>query len=101
RHTISTRDWSSDVCSSDLPPHPRCRAGTGLDNVDVAAAKERGIAVLSTPAANAVSVAELVIALMLALERHLVPAAADLRRGRWEIGSASCRVTRELGELGA
>jgi len=60
------------------------RAGTGLDNVDVAAAKERGIAVLSTPAANAVSVAELVIALMLALERHLVPAAADLRRGRWE-----------------
>jgi D-3-phosphoglycerate dehydrogenase len=60
------------------------RAGTGLDNVDVAVAKERGVLVLNTPAANAVSVAELTIGLMLALERHLVDAVTDLRQGRWE-----------------
>ena len=60
------------------------RAGTGLDNVDVAAAAARGVAVHNTPNANSVSVAELVFAMLLALERHLVPAALDLRRGVWE-----------------
>jgi D-3-phosphoglycerate dehydrogenase len=60
------------------------RAGTGLDNVDLAVAKERGVAVSNTPAANAISVAELVFGLVLALERHLVAAASDLRRGHWE-----------------
>jgi D-3-phosphoglycerate dehydrogenase / 2-oxoglutarate reductase len=60
------------------------RAGTGLDNIDVAAAKERGVTVLNTPAANAISVAELVFGMLLALERHLVDAAYDLRAGRWE-----------------
>ncbi len=60
------------------------RAGTGLDNVDLAAARARGVVVRNTPAANAVSVAELTLGLMLAYERHLVPAASDLRAGRWE-----------------
>jgi D-3-phosphoglycerate dehydrogenase len=60
------------------------RAGTGLDNVDLDVARERGVAVSNTPAANAVSVAELVFGLALALERHLVAAAADMRRGHWE-----------------
>jgi len=60
------------------------RAGTGLDNVDLAAARDRGVFVSNTPAANAVSVAELTLGLMLALERHLLPAAADLARGQWE-----------------
>jgi D-3-phosphoglycerate dehydrogenase len=60
------------------------RAGTGIDNIDAAAARERGVVVSNTPAANAVSVAELVFGLLLALERHLVPAAGDLARGRWE-----------------
>ena len=60
------------------------RAGTGLDNIDVVVAKQHGIAVLNTPAANAISVAELTIGLMLALERHLAPAFQDLRQGRWE-----------------
>jgi D-3-phosphoglycerate dehydrogenase len=60
------------------------RAGTGLDNVDRAVAKACGVEVRNTPAANAVSVAELTVGLMLALERHLVPAANDMRAGRWE-----------------
>jgi D-3-phosphoglycerate dehydrogenase len=60
------------------------RAGSGLDNIDLAVARERGIHVSNTPAANAVSVAELVFALLLALERHLIPAGADLVAGRWD-----------------
>lgn len=60
------------------------RAGTGLDNVDVGAAERAGVVVRNTPAANAVSVAELVFGLLLAFERHVAPAASDLRAGKWE-----------------
>jgi D-3-phosphoglycerate dehydrogenase len=78
------------------------RAGTGLDNVDVAVAKERGVTVSNTPAANAISVAELVFGLVLALERHLVAASSDLRRGHWEKTKYAGREVcgRTLGLLG-
>jgi D-3-phosphoglycerate dehydrogenase / 2-oxoglutarate reductase len=78
------------------------RAGTGLDNVDLAVARERGVTVANTPVANAVAVAELAIGLMLALERHVVPAASDLRRGHWEKTKYMGRelAGRTLGLLG-
>ena len=60
------------------------RAGTGLDNVDQAAAEARGVIVRNTPDANTISVAEITFGMLLALERHLARAAADLREGRWE-----------------
>ncbi len=60
------------------------RAGTGLDNVDRAAAEARGVLVRNTPNANSVSVAEIMFALLLGLERHVASAASDLRAGRWE-----------------
>ena len=60
------------------------RAGSGLDNVDVEAARERGVVVSNTPAANAVSVAELALGLMIALERHVPAAHESMRRGEWE-----------------
>ena len=60
------------------------RVGTGLDNIDVAAARGRKIRVANTPAANAVPVAELVFGLLLSFERHLSAAGADLGRGVWE-----------------
>ena len=43
------------------------RAGTGVDNVDVPAASARGIVVMNAPGANSISVAELAMALALAL----------------------------------
>ena len=59
------------------------RAGTGVDNVDVAAASGRGIAVVNAPGANSVSVAEHVFALMLASARSVALADAQMKAGRW------------------
>lgn len=59
------------------------RAGAGLDNVDVAAASKAGIAVCYAPDQNALSVAELAMAMLLALARRLVSADCDTRAGRW------------------
>lgn len=59
------------------------RAGVGLDNVDVAAATAAGVVVTYTPAANAVSVAELTLGLLLTLVRRIAAADADTRQGGW------------------
>ncbi len=60
------------------------RAGTGVDNVDVAAASARGIVVMNAPGANSISVAELAMGLILALARHLPAADAAMKQGKWE-----------------
>ena len=61
------------------------RAGSGLDKVDLAYAKEKGLVVRNTPQANVVSVAELVFALMLAVSRKLVAADRYVRsREGWD-----------------
>ncbi|HET7499281.1 MAG TPA: hydroxyacid dehydrogenase [Candidatus Eisenbacteria bacterium] len=60
------------------------RAGAGLDNIDTAAASERGIGVLNVPGANAVAVAELVFGLLLALFRRIPEADAAVRRGGFD-----------------
>src|SRR6185295_13716555 len=60
------------------------RAGTGVDNVDVPAASARGIVVMNAPGANSVSVAELAIAFVLALARHVAAADAAMKQGKWE-----------------
>lgn len=59
------------------------RAGAGVDNVDVAACTERGVAVLNAPGGNAVAVGEHVIGQMLVLARHFREADAALKRGEW------------------
>jgi D-3-phosphoglycerate dehydrogenase len=60
------------------------RAGVGVDNIDTEAATRRGIVVMNTPGANAVAVAELTLALMLALARKLTVANTGMHAGRWE-----------------
>jgi len=60
------------------------RAGIGTDNIDVAEATERGIVVLNTPDANATTTAELALAHMLSLCRHLPGADHSVRQGKWE-----------------
>src|SRR6185295_17320356 len=60
------------------------RAGTGVDNVDVAAASARGIVVMNAPGANSISVAELALGQLLSLARHLPAADAAMKQGKWE-----------------
>jgi D-3-phosphoglycerate dehydrogenase len=60
------------------------RAGTGVDNVDVPAASARGIVVMNAPGANSISVAELAMAQILALARHIAGADAAMKQGKWE-----------------
>lgn len=75
-----------DASVMDQAPQLRVisKHGVGVDNIDLAAAAERGIPVLVATGANAVSVAEHAIALMLATVKRLLPLDAGLRAGRWE-----------------
>lgn len=59
------------------------RAGAGVDNIDVAAARDLGVTVLNTPGANSMATAEMAFALMLAAVRHVAPAHASLANGEW------------------
>jgi D-3-phosphoglycerate dehydrogenase len=59
------------------------RAGVGLDNVEIPAATAAGVMVVNAPTSNIVSAAELAIALLLASARHISPAHAALRGGKW------------------
>jgi D-3-phosphoglycerate dehydrogenase len=61
------------------------RTGTGVDNVDVPAATERGILVLHTPDANSVTVAEHTVALIGALTKYLVFLDSETREGKFKI----------------
>jgi D-3-phosphoglycerate dehydrogenase / 2-oxoglutarate reductase len=60
------------------------RAGIGVDNIDVAAATQRGVVVMNTPFGNSVTTAEHAIAMILALARQLPAADRSTRAGRWE-----------------
>lgn len=59
------------------------RAGVGLDNIDLDAAKERGIRVLNTPEAPAYAVAELTLGLILSLARRIPFADKTMKEGKW------------------
>src|SRR5207253_6636409 len=60
------------------------RAGVGVDNIDLDAATRKGIAVMNTPGANAVAVAEHTLGLMLAMARHITRADALMHAGKWD-----------------
>jgi phosphoglycerate dehydrogenase-like enzyme len=76
------------------------RYGVGVDNVDLEAAAARGIAVTNTPGANAASVAELTISLLLLLARPVLPAAAATRAGEWPRTSGLSLVGKTVGLVG-
>lgn len=72
-----------------------CRHGVGYDLVDVPTMSQRGIAVMITPEANAASVAEHAMMLMLSIARKIVPVSQGVRRGQWRVREQSN--TFELG----
>lgn len=60
------------------------RAGVGVDNVDLQAASERGVAVVNAPAGNTIAAAELTMALLLAVARRVAEADRSIRDGKWD-----------------
>lgn len=60
------------------------RAGIGVDNVDVAAATQRGIVVMNTPFGNSITTAEHAIAMLMAVARQIPQANASTHAGKWE-----------------
>jgi D-3-phosphoglycerate dehydrogenase len=78
------------------------RAGVGVDNVDLDRATQLGVAVINAPGGNTVAVAELVLAVALALFRHLPEAQATMRAGEWrrsQLGGSELR-SRTLAVVG-
>jgi len=79
------------------------RAGAGYNTIDVATASRRGIYVSNCPGKNAIAVAELAFALLLALDRRIPDNVAELRAGAWnkkEYSKARGLYGRTLGLLG-
>src|SRR5687768_10539180 len=79
------------------------RAGAGYNTIDVAAASARGIYVSNCPGKNAIAVAELAFALILALDRRVPDNVAALRAGQWnkkEFSKAKGLYGQTLGLLG-
>jgi (S)-sulfolactate dehydrogenase len=60
------------------------RAGVGVDNVDLDAATRRGVVVMNTPGGSSTTVAELALAMVLSLSRHVAAATASVKSGKWE-----------------
>jgi D-3-phosphoglycerate dehydrogenase / 2-oxoglutarate reductase len=65
------------------------RAGAGIDNIDVAAASRLGIFVSNCPGKNSIAVAELILGLLLSMDRRIPDQVADLRQGEWHKGEYS------------
>ncbi len=74
--------------------------GTGTDNVDLEAAKRRGVTVTNTPGVGAPSVAELTIGLLFSLVRSIPISDARLRQGTWQHVEGPELAGKTLGLLG-
>jgi D-3-phosphoglycerate dehydrogenase / 2-oxoglutarate reductase len=79
------------------------RAGAGVNTIDVATASAVGVFVANCPGKNAVAVAELAIGLMIATDRRIPQASAELKAGKWnkkEYGKADGLFGKTLGIVG-
>lgn len=59
------------------------RAGVGVDNIDLAAAKSKGVTVVNSPLATTIAVAELTLSLMLGVVREVPRADATMKSDKW------------------
>lgn len=76
------------------------RYGVGLDNIDLQAAKRAGIIVTNTPGANANSVADMTLALILATIRQLPRHDSEMRKGLWQRHTCFELFGKNLGIIG-
>ncbi|MCP5003027.1 MAG: phosphoglycerate dehydrogenase [Planctomycetes bacterium] len=80
----SSTKGTSEVLDRATKLRAICRAGVGIDNVDVPAATKRGIIVMNTPGGNTTSTAEHTITMLLSLSRNIPQASQSVRDGKWE-----------------
>jgi D-3-phosphoglycerate dehydrogenase len=96
----STSRFTADV----LEQCPKLRLisiwGTGTDNVDLAAAKERGIRVTNTPGVSAIAVAEHTLALIMAVAKQIVHVDHQVREGKWPRAMVAQLRGKTLGLIG-
>jgi D-3-phosphoglycerate dehydrogenase len=92
---VRTSSLPADVLAAGKHLRVIGKHGAGLDNIDVAFATRRGIAVVNTPGANAAAVAEFTLACVLLLLRPIVEAREQLRSGGF---SAQQAVVEQLAE---
>lgn len=75
---------NADVISSATRLKIIGRAGTGVDNIDVAASTRKGVLVMNTPGGNTISAAEHTVSMLLSLARNIPQAHGSLVQGRWD-----------------
>ncbi len=95
-----TEPLSSDVMAALPKLKVISRCGTGMDNVDIKAAEERGIIVRSTPYGPTLAVAELVLGYTLDLMRQVTRMDRELRSGVWKKRMGNTLQGKKLGIVG-
>ena len=109
--SLSPRTTSWSCAANRSPPRrsglrtacPVLRAGAGVNTIDVKAASARGIYVTNCPGKNSIAVAELVFALLLAIDRRIADNVAALRAHQWnkkEFSKADGIYGKTLGVIG-
>lgn len=78
-----TRLTASEIDGAHPPLAVIGRAGVGVDNIDLTAAREAGVVVVNAPQSATNAVAEHALALMLSLARRIPQADASMKRGEW------------------
>jgi D-3-phosphoglycerate dehydrogenase len=74
---------TAEVIDAASPLKVIGRAGVGVDNIDLEAAKKKGITVVNAPTSTTVAVAELAFGLLLAIAREIPRADASMKQGQW------------------
>ena len=101
---ILTRQGAVSAAAMDASPNLRivARHGVGVDDVDLAAARARGLLVTRAPGSNTAAVAEHTLALLLALAKDLRPLGASIADGHWRGAATKVRdiAGLRLGLLG-
>jgi D-3-phosphoglycerate dehydrogenase len=97
---VGKRAITGDLINASPNLKVICMHGTGVDHIDLVAAKARHVIVANCPEANTNGVAELTIALMLAVARQLPQSADALRHGNWGKWSGTELRGKLLGIVG-
>ena len=93
-------DITSNVIKAAKNLKVIARYGTGVDRVDLKAAKEAGIYVTNTPGANSVSVAELAIGLAITAARNILEGNNGIKKGTWPRLSGTTLSGKTFGIIG-